>query len=100
MGGGQQGSSGFAVASLVLGILSIPGCALYGVPSLILGGLAIIFAMKATKQVRAGLVPASARGMAVGGQVCGIIGVSLGGLYLLFLVGMLVLAISAGGGWP
>ena len=88
---GNRGSSGAAVAALVLGIISIVGCAFYGLPSVVCGPLAIYFASRAFRDIREARAPASAAGMARGGQVCGIIGTALGVLGLGLLVFAFVL---------
>ncbi len=86
-------SSGKAVASMVLGICAIVGCTLYGVPSLICGPLAIIFAILAQKQVKNGTAGGSSTGMATAGLVCGIIGLVMGQA----TVGIFVAVIIANG---
>ena len=70
-------SNGAAVASLVLGIVSVVGCVAYGVLSIVCGPLAIYFAGKATKNIQRGQAVPSTRGMATGGRICGIIGTCL-----------------------
>lgn len=75
-------TSGKAVASLVLGICSIPVCLLYGIPAIICGILAIIFARIAKAQVRAGEVNLTSTGMATAGMICGIVGLCLGLIYV------------------
>ena len=84
-------TSGKAVASMVLGICSIIGCMFYGIPSLICGPLAIIFAILAKKQVARGEAGSSSAGMATAGLICGIVGVSLVALLIVFIVVMIVL---------
>jgi DNA-directed RNA polymerase subunit RPC12/RpoP len=66
--GGGQGS-GLAAASLVLGIISIPGFCLW-----VVGPLAIIFGSLALSRSRAG---DSGRGSAIAGITCGAIGTLL-----------------------
>jgi len=95
-------TSGLAIASLVLGIVSIIGCFLYGLPSVICGPLAIYFANRAKKQYAAGEASASSRGMAQAGFVCGIIGtcfavIGIGFVLFLFII---PLVFAAGGGFP
>lgn len=70
-------TSGKAIASLVLGICSIVGCVFYGIPSLICGPLAIIFALMAKRQVADAKAGGSSAGMATAGLVCGIVGLCL-----------------------
>lgn len=75
--GGQGPTSGYAVTSLVLGIVSIPSCLCCGLPSLVCGILALVFANKAEAQFLEG---ASGQGLAMAGRICGIIGIVLAGL--------------------
>ena len=70
-------TSGYAVASLVLGISSLPTCLCYAVPPLICGPLAIIFSNLAVKDIRAGLANPSSGGLAKAGKICGLIGLLL-----------------------
>jgi hypothetical protein len=79
-------NSGFAVASLVLGISSIPLCLFFGIPSLICGVLAIVFARKARLAVEAGRASWSSVGMANTGKICGIIGMAAGAVALAVLI--------------
>jgi ribosomal protein L37E len=72
------GTSGWAIASLVLGILSLVSCTAYGIPALIFGPLAIWFASQARKEVQAGAAAHNSLSLATAGKVCGIIGICLG----------------------
>ncbi len=102
LGGGAQPTSGYAVASLVLGICSITiGCVVYGLLSAILGPLALFCAAKAGKQIRAGGVSASSHGLKTAGFVTGLIGTIVGAFVVILLVGFLLLAaanVSSSGG--
>jgi hypothetical protein len=77
-----------ATASLVLGIISLPGCCFYGVTGLILGILAIVLAIKDEKLYR--LNPSaytiSSYNNTRAGKICGIIGIVLSSLYVAFIV--------------
>ena len=73
-----------SVASLVLGILSIPLFCSYGV----LAVLAIVFGHIALHQIKRSMGQQGGRGMAIAGLVCGYIG--------LALVVLLVVALIAG----
>ncbi len=73
--------SGTAIASLVLGILSI--IILY--VGFILGIIAIVLGVRAYKKTHP-YAPGNTRGMAIAGLVCGIIGTVLYGLILLLVV--------------
>ena len=94
----QGGSNGHAVASLVLGILALPACFAYGVPALILGTLAIIFARMAKRNVLRGEADPSSLGLAKAGQICGIVALSLAAILVAFFVGMLILGITSSSG--
>lgn len=76
------GRNGFAVASLVLGILSIPLCFIF-LPAL----LAVIFGIIAVSQIK-GNPGQAGRGQAIAGIV-------LGGISLAFIVVLLIAAGSA-----
>jgi uncharacterized protein DUF4190 len=84
-------TSGKAVASMVLGICSIVGCVMYGIPSLICGPLAIIFAIMAKKQVARGEAGSSSTGMATAGLICGIIGLTMVVLFIGLIAVMIAL---------
>ena len=104
LGGGHQPTSGYAVASLVLGICSITiGCGTYGVLSAICGPLALVYASKAGKQIRAGGVSASSGGLKTAGFVTGLIGTIVGAIAMVAIVGFFVLMVTAssqnGGGF-
>lgn len=79
-------TSGYAVASLVLGIAGLVTCVFYGVPALICGTLALVFSNLAAKDIRAGTVNPSSNGLAKAGKICGLIGLFLGVLYILSIV--------------
>ena len=72
-------SSGYAIASMVLGIAALVMCpGSYGVFSLVCGPLAIVFWRLAQRQIREGRVSPASKGMATAGLVMGIIGTVLG----------------------
>lgn len=83
-------TSGFAITSLVLGICSIGGCVLYGLPSLPLGVIGLIFGLLGTRQYRSGLRGGSTYGMAIAGIVCSSVGLLIG----LLFVALVVIAIA------
>ena len=85
------GSSGKAVTSLVLGIISIPMCFCCGIVGVILGPLAIFFGTQAKKDIAQGIAPPNSAGMAQAGLICGIVGTSLGGIALIMNIISLVL---------
>ena len=88
---GAAGGSGFAVASLVLGILSIPACFAYAIPSVILGGIGIYLGTRATEAIRNGAADPASRGLAQAGKVCSWIGFSLGALSILLFAAAFLL---------
>lgn len=84
-----------ANATLTLGILSIVGCFLYGLPGLICGIIALALHKKdkqiyLTDKARFENSYKNARG----GFVCAIIGTSLSAIYFLFAIALFVFAFS------
>jgi hypothetical protein len=83
----SQKTSGYAVASLILGIGAIVTCLCYGVPSLICGILALVFHTSAQRDIAAGCASPNSSGMASAGRICGLIGLVLGvGFWVVVLV--------------
>ena len=75
-------TNGFAIASLVLGILSIiPGVYLGG---LVMGILAIVFSRMATTRINATPGRMNGQGLATAGLITGIVGLSLSVMIILF----------------
>lgn len=93
LGANNMPASGKAVASLVLGIVSILGCMFYGIPAMICGPLALIFARQAKGQAQRGEVNPSSENMAMAGFVCGLIGTIMGAVVLVIIVGFIAIAI-------
>jgi hypothetical protein len=90
-------TSGKAIASLVLGILSMPSCFCVGIIAVLMGSGAIVLAMMAQKDVAAGRAGGASKGMAIAGLICGIVGVLLGLVYVvLFVIGLISGASSQG----
>jgi len=85
-------TSGKAIASLVLGISSIVSCMFYGVPTLVCGPLAIIFARQAKGQVERGEASDASAGMATAGLICGIVGLGLVFLMVCAVILMVMLS--------
>lgn len=77
-----------SVGVLVLGILSIVFCWCYGIISIILGIIAIVLSNQAEKiyQQNPGAYALASYKNMKAGKICAIIGMSLAGLYILFLV--------------
>jgi len=84
-------TSGFAIASLVLGIVAILGCGGYGIPALVCGPLAIYFARRARRQIVAGIASPHSAGLARAGFTCGLIGLTLGAVFFFVVLGVFVL---------
>lgn len=98
-------TSGKAITSMVLGIVSLVTCFMYGVPGIVCGIIAVVFARKAEVAIQLGEAPPTSQGMAKAGRICGWIGIALGILYLLFIVvyfifiiGIMAAAAGSGGG--
>ena len=87
---GNLPSSGKATASLVLGIISIPGCLLYGIPALVCGILAVVFAKQARADIDSGLYNPASRSSADAGRICGLIGLILGIVGIVLLVAYII----------
>ena len=78
-------SNGLAIGALVVGILSIPGaCCCYS--SIPLGIAAIIMGVMAMNKAKLSPESHGGRGMAMGGLVCGIVGIAM--TILAFILGM------------
>ena len=72
-------SSGYAIASMVLGIVALVMCpGSWGILSAVCGPLAILFWHRAQRQIRESRVSPASKGMATAGLVMGIIGTVLG----------------------
>lgn len=92
-------TAGSAVASLVLGIVSVIGCMSYGVLSLICGPLAIFFGLKADKALKRGTAGGNTKGMATAGLIMGIIGTLLGLIGVAFFA-VVIFSAATGGRFP
>ena len=84
-------TNGMAVTSMVLGILSLALCIFYGIFTIILGPLGIIFGHIAMGQIRTGQYTPSSRSFAITGLICSYIGVGLivlaiGSVILMFML--------------
>ncbi|MCR9075495.1 MAG: DUF4190 domain-containing protein [bacterium] len=82
----QLPTSGFAITSMVLGIVSVVSCVLYGLPSLVLGPLALVFSHLGKNQLRDGVRAGATRGFCIAGFWTGIGGITLGAVYVGFFV--------------
>jgi hypothetical protein len=79
-------TSGYAVASLVLGIASLVTLLFCMLLSLVCGPLAIIFSNVAMRDIRTGVANPSSAGLAKAGKICGLIGLVLGIGYVIVVV--------------
>lgn len=79
--GEDNSADGFAIASLVCGILSLITCCCYGIGGIVFGTAAIVLACIAARR-NMGRMP----GLAIAGLVCGILGVVFGLIYLLIIL--------------
>lgn len=89
-------SNGKAMTAMVLGIVSCATvCFCYGVPSIICGILAIIFARQAETELATGLPNKPAASQVRVGRICGIIGLCVGAVIVLVCVAVVIMAIIA-----
>lgn len=72
---------GMAIAAMVLGILAV----IVPYVGFVLGIIAIVMAVKTMKQIPPN-TPGGARGMAITGLVCGIVGVAFYGIVILIFI--------------
>ncbi|MEM9415284.1 MAG: DUF4190 domain-containing protein [Planctomycetota bacterium] len=92
--GTNNGTPGSAIASLVLGIAAIVSCLFYGLPAIICGILAIVFASRADRLIRSGQFGSQGQGMATAGRICGWIGLALGLIYMVLIILYIVFAFT------
>ncbi|EDY57303.1 integral membrane protein [Streptomyces sviceus ATCC 29083] len=85
--------NGMGVAAMVLGILSCALFCMYGILSLVLGVLAIVFGIKGRKRAERG--EATNRGQAQAGFIMGIIGTILGVAVVVLLIIGITAAINS-----
>lgn len=86
--GGQQPSNGLGIASMVLGIVSIPFCFCFGIGGLA-GVVAVILGFLGKQKSDRG--EATNRGMALAGIITGFVGLGLAIIYwVLFALGTAV----------
>ena len=87
---GIHHNSGFAVASLILGILGL----LTPVLGLIFNLLAVVFGATALKAISKSRINLGGRGMALTGLILGILGFSFWGIFLLYWFGLLAVLMA------
>jgi len=96
-----QPTSGYAIASLVLGVLSLVTCTIYALPPFLFSPLAIGFAIAGKRQVKRGEAGGSSQGLATAGFVTGLIGLILSaGIWLIIIGTFVVAAIAAAASQP
>lgn len=86
--GAPPPANGLGTASLVLGILALCLICMWGIPSIILGVLALIFGILGRKRVRRG--EANNSGQALAGIILGSVGLVLGAAFLTFMIWVVV----------
>ncbi|MES2799581.1 MAG: CCC motif membrane protein [Bacteroidota bacterium] len=95
--GGNGGNKNLpnATAVLVLGICSIVGCILYGIPSIVCGiiGMVLYKKDKPLYDANPALYELSHKN-AKAGYICSIIGLIIGALFLVFVIIYVVFAVS------
>jgi M penetrans paralogue family 26 len=81
-----------ATASLVLGIISIVGAFCYGIVGVICGIIGLVLANKDRKMYQANpeLYSSSSYSTSNSGRVCSIIGLVIGGIFLLIMIFALI----------
>jgi len=88
--GDGGGSNGFAIAALVLGIVSfVAGC--FGV---ITAPIAIYCANRFESDVASGVGDSSSLGLAKAGRICGYIYLALAGLLIVLWILMLIVSVA------
>jgi hypothetical protein len=89
----QKNSLPHSTAALVLGIISIPTCFCYGVVGIVCGIIAIVQANKAILKFNQNpeSYNISSLGNAKAGKICGIIGLSLSVIYLIYAIIVIVI---------
>jgi hypothetical protein len=75
-----------AVATLILGILSIVGGCCYGIPGIIMAIIALVISANSNKLLKANPEGYSDAGNHKAGRICAFIGLGLGALWFLFLI--------------
>ena len=98
---------GRAIAAMILGIMSMMTCMFYGIPGLVCGILALVFARQARDRVQLGQAPQFSLDFARAGRVCGWVGIGLSivflvimAAYMIFIFAIIGAAAGAGGFAP
>ena len=82
-------ANGMQIASLVLGIIGIPGCCCYGIVGLIFGIIGLVLALVGNKKNKGS-------GVGVGGLVCSIIAILFGILATIYFA-LIVMGMAGSG---
>ena len=75
-----------AVATLILGILSILGGCCYGIPGIIMAIIALIISANSNKLLKANPEGYSDAGNHKAGRICAFIGLGLSAIYFIIIV--------------
>ncbi|MFF2408665.1 DUF4190 domain-containing protein [Streptomyces sp. NPDC058092] len=86
--GGSAPSNGMGTAAMVLGILAVCLFCIYGIPSVVLGVLALIFGILGRKRVQRG--EATNNGQALAGIIMGSVGIAIGVAIISFFIWLFV----------
>lgn len=86
---GPNKANGMQIASLVLGIIGIPGCCCYGIVGLLCGIIGLILALAGNKQNKGS-------GVGIAGLVCSIIAIIFGILATIYYVYVIIEIMSSG----
>ncbi len=87
-----------SIGVLVMGIISIASCWMYGIPGLTLGIISLVLSKKSKKLYEAnpGLYTESSYKNLKAGRTCAIVGVSLSAAYLLFIIFLIIYFVFLG----
>ncbi|GHH52253.1 DUF4190 domain-containing protein [Streptomyces candidus] len=96
--GQGQPRNGFGITAMVLGIVSIPLFCAWGVVSMVLGIMAVVFGVLGRKRAAQG--EATNGGMALAGIITGSVGILVGAVFLAFMVWAIVQSESRAGADP
>ena len=90
----ERPTSGFALASIILGVVSIPGCMCYGVLGIVCGSLGLVFGILADKQIATGNYADGSKTIALIGKVCGAVGLAMSLLLIAIYAVLIIVAMS------
>ncbi|HXC77624.1 MAG TPA: hypothetical protein VNU19_11280 [Candidatus Acidoferrum sp.] len=84
-----------AITSLVFGIAAFPAICCYGIPAVALGVTAVILGRMSLGRIRESGGALGGSGLAQAGWITGLVGGSLGLIYALIAVGLIILTFFA-----